>query len=456
MGSGALRRRRSQDYEEPEEDEYTSRASRADVVLAQASRPDWPLPDYLVFQDHVETDDDMDMVTRRSSDPWKNVSDSMHLGEDTPMSKTISEKRTNANKGKHQDVVPEEVPKGGRFYSKNHGSVGTWRMMGNVLSLVWGHTTRNDTVIAVKTPRRWTNAVTRLQLNILEPAVNPDWFMPSILANKFKAETVAMRQFECPVCFFELHQFTAGVIRMHSRRVCGHYFHKQCAHYLMRLTKGTKQMATCPICGVDFCEVKAMPDIAKDPREWFAICDIDFGGELEEQEVVEALGAILPVQRHKLSKSVRAHWHEWDPDGDGTITLQEFVAPERGLRDWILKHLHQFRVDIAPLPSAVPSLDRNPREWFHYWDRDANGSLDKEEVVRALIRTFCRNENGRPVLQNAHDMRECAASLWEGLGLRPFDIISFEEFVRPYGLMDQFLHNQTHCAFFGEDCEQIL
>mmetsp|Transcript_30151 Transcript_30151/g.54818 ORF Transcript_30151/g.54818 Transcript_30151/m.54818 type:complete len:457 (-) Transcript_30151:131-1501(-) len=456
MGGGALRpfrRSSSQAYEEEEQDEFLRRSTRADVVLAQASRPDWALPDYLVFQDHKENDHNEDV----QGDTWHRVSLACHLDESprhaTNMPKAATSHHDNK---KDKDKEIEEPSKGGRFYSKNHSSVGTWRMMGNVLSLVWGHTARNDTVIAVKTPRRWTNAVTRLQLNILDPAVNPEWFMPSILANKFKAETVAMRQFECPVCFFELHQFNAGVIRMHSRRVCGHYFHKQCAHYLMRLNKGTKQMATCPICGVEFSEVKAMPDIAHDPREWFAACDIDFGGELEEQEVIEALGAILPVNRHKLSKSVRAHWHEWDPDGDGTITLQEFVAPERGLRDWILKHLHQFRVDLQPLPSAVPSLDRNPREWFHYWDRDANGSLDKEEVVRALIRTFCRNENGRPVLQNAHDMRECAASLWEGLGYRPFDIIGFEEFVRPYGLMDQFLHNQTHCAFFGEDCENFL
>lgn len=449
MGSGAGKRGgKSAAYaseEQKVEPEEFSDDGHREVVLAQATRPDWAMPDYLVFQPQNEEDVG---AGQEFAGPWTQKS----VYEKPIDPETIAEKMT-TEEDNHRKA--QERQKGGRFYSKNNQAVGTWRMLGNVLTIIWGHTARNDTAICTKTARRWVNAVTRLNISVMEPKVNPPWFTPSMVAQKFRMETVSMKQFECPVCYFELYQFTPGVIRMHSRRVCGHYFHKQCAHYLLRLVKGTKSPACCPICGVEFSEVKEMPDLARDPREWFAICDIDFGGELEEVEVIEALGAILPVSRHKLTKSVRAHWHEWDPDGDGTITMQEFVAPERGLRDWILKNLSQLRVDLQPLPGMVPSIDRNPREWFHYWDRDASGTLEKEEVIRALIRTFCRNENGRPVLQNAHDMRECANSLWEGLGYRPFDGIGFEEFVRPYGLCDQFLHNQTHCTYFGEDCENV-
>merc|ERR550537_823022 len=148
-----------------------------------------------------------------------------------------------------------------------------------------------------------------------------------------------------------------------------------------------------------------MPDLALEPREWFATVDVDFGGELDFHEVVEAVGCVLPANRHKLEKAVKARWHEWDPDGDGTISLKEFIRPNVGLRDWILHHLGLFKSEVVALPSMIPSLDRNPREWFHYWDRDGNGTLEKDEVVRALIRTFCMNDNGKPSLKASHDMR---------------------------------------------------
>ena len=38
---------------------------------------------------------------------------------------------------------------------------------------------------------------------------------------------------------------------------------------------------------VSFSEVKMMPDLMKDPRDWFAVCDVDFGGELDPYEVAE-------------------------------------------------------------------------------------------------------------------------------------------------------------------------
>jgi len=291
-----------------------------------------------------------------------------------------------------------------------------------------------------------------MEVVVLEPQEeNPEWFTPDIVSDKFKAETVSSKSFECPVCYFELFKFPTGVIRLHSRRCCGHYFHKDCAQYLLKAMKGSGRAANCPVCGVTFSEVKAMPDLITDPREWFAVCDVDFGGELDAYEVVEALGCMLPVNRHRLEKHVRAHWHEWDPDGDGTITLYEFIMPQRGLKDWIIKHMSMLRADAVAKPQCCPSIDRNPREWFHYWDRDGSGTLEKDEVCRALIRTFCRDENGLPKLIAAHDMRDIAVSLWSALGFSPFDSVSFEEFVGPYGLLDQFLQNQTQTNFFGMD-----
>jgi hypothetical protein len=346
--------------------------------------------------------------------------------------------------------------KSGSFFSKRQACVGTWKIAGNVMSLSWPYAVTTDTVVAIETERTWVNRQTKMTLKVLEPKEqNPYWFQPDHIDEKFKSETVSGKAFECPVCFFELHKFPSGVIRLHSRRCCSHYFHKDCAQYLLRIHKGTGRAATCPICGVSFSEVKSMPDLANDPRDWFACCDVDFGGELDAYEVIEALGSVLPVNRHKLEKNVKAHWHEWDPDGDGTISLREFIAPQRGLKDWIISHLNLLTEQHLKM-MPIPDIDKNPRKWFHYWDRDNNGTLEKEEVVRALIRTFCRDENGVPVLAAAHDMREVAGSLWSSTGYAPFDSITFEEFIRPYGLMDQFLHNQTNTHYVGLDAGRSL
>lgn len=386
------------------------------IVLCSATRPDWAKADYFVFE-HDHDDEEVD------ADGWR----------------------------KQRSTVGPQ--KGGRFFSKFQGVIGTWRIAGNVLSLVWPGTNRTDTVIAQTSPKHWVNAQTNLQVTVMEPKELPEWFTPGVIAEKFQCETVSSKAFECPVCYFELCKFQAGVIRQYSRRCCGHYFHKDCAQHLLKAKAGSGEMATCPLCGVAFSEVKEMPDLAHDPRDWFAVCDVDFGGELDSHEVIEALGCVLPVSRHKLEKNVKAHWHEWDPDGDGTITLQEFILPQRGLKDWALSHLQVLRNVKEEKGRAVPSIDRNPREWFHYWDRDSSGTLEKDEVVRALIRTFCRDDNGNPHLPSAHDMREVIESLWLTLGYRPFDAVTFEEYVRPYGLLDQFLHNQSSCKFFGMDVE---
>lgn len=399
------------------------------IVLCSATRPDWGKTDYFVFEHTPEA-----------------------IGDIRPGS-VESTMSTSSSLSKKSTSGPQ---KGGRFFSKRQECVGNWKITGNVMSLVWPNTHKTDTVIARASPRCWINSQSNLTVNVLEPKdANPGWFTPTHVADKFQAETISSKAFECPVCYFELFKFPTGVIRQYSRRCCGHYFHKDCAQYLLRAVQGSGKSAACPLCGVSYCEVKAMPDLARDPRDWFAVCDVDFGGELDVYEVVEALGCVLPVNRHKLEKNVKAHWHEWDPDGDGTITLQEFIQPQRGLKDWIVGHLSLLITDGAQKSSQVPSIDRNPREWFHYWDRDASCSLEKDEVVRALVRTFCRDDNGTPSLTAAWDMREIAEGLWLSLGYQPFDAVSFEEFVRPYGLLDQFLHNQTHCAYFGLDCEMI-
>merc|ERR1712124_183560 len=211
----------------------------------------------------------------------------------------------------------------------------------------------------------------------------------------------------------------------------------------MNMPKSTGQPRCCITCGSEFTDVKVIPDLVKDPRGWFTICDADFGGSLDREEVMDALGTVLPIERQKLEKAIKNHWHEWDPDGDGSISLQEFLSPNRGLKEYIMKHLGELKKDsVKARPDEVPNLDTHPREWFEYWDKDGSGTLERDEAIRAMIKSFCLTTWGEPVLQMAHDMREVAVNLWTELGYHEFDSVNFDEFIKPYGFADTFVHNQ--------------
>mmetsp|Transcript_5693 Transcript_5693/g.8941 ORF Transcript_5693/g.8941 Transcript_5693/m.8941 type:complete len:489 (+) Transcript_5693:104-1570(+) len=447
------------------QDEPPAIPDRHGIVLVSATRPDWKTADHLVFETKLADDVDEDIYCKKG-----HVLVLTEPGPTLPL-QTCSKCNIHFEAGDtigycwecqhalcskcYEEATESLFPKAGRFFSQRQKRVGTWRIKGNVLSLIWPLDGTQATVIAVKSPRVWINYKTKLQLRVLEPRPsNPQWFLPDIIAEKFQAESVASTAFECPVCYFELYMFPAAVIRSHSRRSCNHYFHRECAHYLLKSMKGSGRASTCPLCGAEFAEVKCMPDLATEPREWFACVDVDFSGSLDAFEVIEAFGTVLPVNRQKLEKNVKAHWHEWDPDGDGTIDLREFVQPGRGLRDWILSNLSLFLAEKMP-DAMVPTLDKNPRQWFLYWDRNGNATLEKDEVIRAFLRTFCRDENGNPNLLGALDMREVATSLWSTMNYGAFDHVTFEEFVKPYGLMDQFMHNHIQCLYFGHDAELI-
>jgi hypothetical protein len=387
------------------------------IVMVNATKPDWTYTDVLVFE--------------------------LHSGE--------------------IDDEEEGVRKAGLFYSGKRRAlgIGHWKMISNVLYLCWPGDVLYETVTAITSTRHWYNDQTHLKLAVTAPKPeSPWWFMPDRGVDQ--AESVESKwnseDFECPVCTFELHKFNVATVRRFSRRTCRHYFHHECASYLLRESKGKKRGASCPVCGVCFSEAQKMPSLQSDPRGWFGACDADFGGELSDVEVIEALGAVLPVNRKKLEKNVRGHWHEWDPDGDGTITLQEFCMPGTGMRDWMLGHIDllQSAKQAAGKEGTIshkdiPKLDHNPLKWFRYWDTDKSGTLERDELIRSLIRTFCVDALGKPLLTRAFDMRESASCIWQSLGYSPFDQVNFDEFVKPYGLMDQFVHNQMNCMFVGMD-----
>ena len=198
--------------------------------------------------------------------------------------------------------------------------------------------------------------------------------------------------------------------------------------------------------------MRQLPDLLRDPRLWFQLCDTDLGGSLDKQEVLEGLLAVLPVERARLEKTINDNWSNWDTSGDGSIEQAEFIDPESGLKAFVVKNYNIFRKSSSTRErQPIPSLDVEPRKWFDYWDSNKSGTLERIEVTRAFIKTFCVTAWGDPIVNRASDIGELALSLWDILGYSARAKLGFEEFIKPYGLADQVIHNLTHGQFFGEE-----
>jgi Ca2+-binding EF-hand superfamily protein len=221
-----------------------------------------------------------------------------------------------------------------------------------------------------------------------------------------------------------------------TRRTCAHYFHLACARSLR-----AREMRRCPVCRAPFDDALPVPDPRDDPGGWFAAVDANGDGKLSPGEVLEALKANVPCDWRRLERDVlprsgaersntnkktrakRALFHAWDPDGDGFIELREICAPG-GLLEYVTREFtkktsrkgtkqpreeqsldgEKERLFATPKrkPSRnassfsfsaaknaePPALAKHPDAWFEHWDLDGSGTLDKEEVTRALVKTL--------------------------------------------------------------------
>ena len=58
-------------------------------------------------------------------------------------------------------------------------------------------------------------------------------------------------------------------------------------------------------------------------------------------------------------------------------------------------------------PSYIPDIKANPHAWFHYYDRNRCGTLDKSEVITGLDETF-------PAI-DTNTVRQIVNFLWPGI-----------------------------------------
>lgn len=75
------------------------------------------------------------------------------------------------------------------------------------------------------------------------------------------------------------------------------------------------------------------------------------------------------------------------------------------------------------------------KAWFDFWDTDGNGSLDQQEVQRALMKTFCIGGD----VCRVQTMRETLEAVWVLFDIDGNNSIDIHEFTMANGLGETLL-----------------
>eukprot|EP00927_Polykrikos_kofoidii_P037724 TRINITY_DN31941_c0_g1_i1.p1 TRINITY_DN31941_c0_g1~~TRINITY_DN31941_c0_g1_i1.p1 ORF type:complete len:582 (-),score=66.17 TRINITY_DN31941_c0_g1_i1:1162-2856(-) len=227
------------------------------------------------------------------------------------------------------------------------------------------------------------------------------WIEPNRSFGPFSMDAAT----ECPVCYDPLcTSRPSALVSADGKRICGHYFCLACAR---RLQSG------CPLCRAQAasggrCRATPLPDIRKRPLQWFAMVDSDRDGILQQQEIVRALEASLPVDADCLRRSLEST-HGFVKEVVGTsnsmqedtnclghsrsrrhtevcgINLDAFLT-EGGVLEQIVQHFGRLQPTLRA--GSAPVLSRDGLDkWFDFWDASADGFMSSADLLRALTTT---------------------------------------------------------------------
>lgn len=268
---------------------------------------------------------------------------------------------------------------------------------------------------------------------------------PTPLAKVVKNQTsssVAEEYAECVVCFESLCTQQCGVLTSGGKRTCRHLMHRSCAEAMQCAGR-----YNCPECRAQFDSVHPLPKLSPtNIGEWFTAVDVNGDGRLSKAEVLTVLKAQYRLDWRALETHIDELWQTWDQDNSGDLAFHELTAP-KGLVEYVTgAHIVG---KFAPPPERVstpPPALHDTVAWFQYWDEDHNGSLDRQEVHRALCKTFSLSGD----LVGAQTMGETLEVAWPLFDADGNGDINFEEFTMPGGLGEslaislQSLQQQPH------------
>jgi Ca2+-binding EF-hand superfamily protein len=311
---------------------------------------------------------------------------------------------------------------------------------------------------------------------------------------------------ECAVCYDDLcsHRTAVFVKSDGKTRTCKHYFHAACARELLEhanqemminqqgefeeeldeegaemrnISEGSRGntadnnnnnnnnengrndnernriSATCPICRVPVYGSVNVPSCSTNPNLWFDIVDIDADGKVSPTDLVTILRAQFLVDWRTIEKKLTGEiWPKYDVNNEGFISRDELLKPD-GLLDYLLKTFETPKRRFR----NCPNLEMQPRKWFEYWDEDHSGTLDSEELIRALVKTF----NVNAEVRSLRAMAESVRSVWGAFDQEDKGEISLDEFIAPEGLAqsivatmrwsDSVPNSREHSRVSGQD-----
>lgn len=200
-------------------------------------------------------------------------------------------------------------------------------------------------------------------------------------------------------------------------RTCACFYHDRC---LQTITS-----RVCVECRADFSYRRKVPRIEMDPKGWFDAVDRDGSRSLDRQELLVCLRAQYPLDPLKLERILTREWARWDADSSGAISESEFLRPRRGLLAYLIRK--KDSLTMAPPPVRCPDIRTDPSEFFSYFDSDNSGFLDKDEVVRGLIKCFQLTGQTRITFR----LRLVMDAVWPLFDENGDGYISRAEFLRP-------------------------
>ena len=90
---------------------------------------------------------------------------------------------------------------------------------------------------------------------------------------------------------------------------------------------------------------------------------------------------------------------------------------------------------LATLCRDCVKMDELGEDWFKFWDEDDSGTLEKDEVVRALIKSF----NIQDDVAHIQDVRSVVENIWCVFDTSNSGGIDLTEFLVKDGLGDSIM-----------------
>ena len=228
---------------------------------------------------------------------------------------------------------------------------------------------------------------------------------------------------ECSICFEPLcKERTAVFVDEDDRRTCAHFLHERCARGMLAVVG-----ASCPICRTACAGARGVPFPSENADEWFRLCDANGRGKLSQSEILSVIRAQLPVDWRKFAHDLPKIWPTWDELGEGFVDKEALVRAPGGLLEYVSKHYPGRMRNYEHVPHVTEKV-----KWFAYWDEDDSGSLEKDEVVRALIKTFGIQSD----VEHVQDVRSVVENIWCVFDATDSGGITSDEFLVEDGLGD--------------------